>query len=784
METSRLHPRLPPDSIAFAPNYLPKMRPLIQFIHLVLLLLALTIAPSAFAAAPDHREVDMQSIPPLYRKRGGFTPDQILTYKEVGDRKLALDLFYPEGWSSEDQRPGVVFYFGGGWNGGDTRQFYPQAKYLASRGLVAICAEYRTANKDGVPPTECVADAKSAMRYVRAHSAELGIDPAKLIAGGGSAGGHLAAATATISAYDSPADDLSVSPVPQALLLYNPACDNSEEGYGYDRVKSYYQSFSPMENLGADTPPTIIFLGDRDGVFPVPRAKLYQQRMQEAGVRCDLHIYPDQVHGFYNLDRKKRGFDQANNKKYFLETTEQMDRFLASLGYLSGDPTARTWLAKHEGTSAATPAPDSKPNVILILADDLGYEDLGIQGSTDAITPHIDSLATNGIRCTQAYITSPVCSPSRAGILTGRYQNRFGFEFLAGSEVTAPKSTSIGLPPEEVTFADRMKDLGYVTGCVGKWHVGDEKEHFPTARGFDEFYGSLGQSNYYTPRICDSRKGPKSFLIQEPGYYLTDDYSRRAVEFIDKHQAEPFFLYLPHFAVHKPNQATDKYLERFPNVSDPKRRTYVAMLSAMDDAVGLVLEALRRNDLEDNTLLFFLSDNGGSGSGGASNDPLHGGKGSTWEGGIRTPLFIQWKARLPQSKLFRRPVISLDLLPTAIAAAGGQTSEDWNLDGTDLLPYLLGEQKGNPHDALYWRFGTQWAIRKGDWKLLQAREEKGGSIQIAKEGPTRLFNLSEDISEEQDQAAAKPEHARMLWEMWETWAKELPEPAWHPMPVD
>ncbi len=304
------------------------------------------------AAKPEEKtpSVDRGELPDIYRKGGGFEPDQVMTYKQVGDRELKLDMFFPEGWDAADARPAAVFFFGGGWKNGDTRQFYPQAEYLATRGMVTICAEYRTENNGGVKPFDCVEDAKSAMRFVRSHAAELGIDPDKLAAGGGSAGGHLAAATATVEAYDSEQDDLSISPGPNALLLFNPACDNSAEGYGYDRVGDYYKTISPMENLDAEVPPTIIFLGDQDGVFPVPRARLYQERMKENGIRCELLIYEGQTHGFYNLDRKKNGLDLENNRKYFLRTAESMDRFLASLGFVSGEPEVREWF---EGQEAA-----------------------------------------------------------------------------------------------------------------------------------------------------------------------------------------------------------------------------------------------------------------------------------------------------------------------------------------------------------------------------------------------------------------------------------------------
>lgn len=439
-------------------------------------------------------------------------------------------------------------------------------------------------------------------------------------------------------------------------------------------------------------------------------------------------------------------------------------------------------LRNHREQHPLATEPKRKPNIVVILADDLGYEDLGVHGSPEALTPHIDSLAANGIRCTAAYVTAPVCSPSRAALLTGRYQNRFGFEYLAAPETTGPPDRKVGLDVNEVTIADRLKALGYITGCVGKWHVGYGEEFLPMNRGFDEFYGTQGQSGYYTPMLIDSRKGPKARKVRTPGYYVTDDYTRRAVEFIHDHAERPFFLYLSHFAVHKPHDATPKYLARFPGIEDPTRRAYLAMLSALDDGVGEVMKALRETDTEDNTLVIFLSDNGGTQ--GSSNKPLRGRKGGTWEGGIRVPFLAQWKSQLPAGKTYERPIIALDILPTSVAAAGGTIDPRWNLDGVNLLPHFDGSAKGPPHEALYWKFGTQWAIRRGNWKLLQAREGKGGSIQIAKEGPIRLFNIKEDISEKNDQAAAKPNHVAKLHRQWKAWATGLPEPKWFPKPVE
>ncbi len=256
-------------------------------------------------------------------------PDQKLTYKKVSDSELQLHVFLPEGHKESDQRPAIVFFFGGGWNGGAPTQFYPHSEYLASRGMVAISVEYRTKKSHGTSPQECVKDGKSALRWVRTHAKTLGIDPNKIAAGGGSAGGHVAAAVATTKGFEEEKADLSISCRPDALVLFNPVFDNGPDGYGHDRVADYWEAFSPMHNIDKDTPPTIVFLGTKDDLIPVATAEAYKKRMENAGVRCDLHLYEGQPHGFFNY----------KNLEYYKKTVIAADNFLKSLGYLKGKPT-------------------------------------------------------------------------------------------------------------------------------------------------------------------------------------------------------------------------------------------------------------------------------------------------------------------------------------------------------------------------------------------------------------------------------------------------------------
>ena len=254
----------------------------------------------------------------------GGEPDESRVFKTVGDASLKLHVFYPEGHQASDQRPAMVFFFGGGWMGGSPSQFYPHCKHLASRGIVAISAEYRVQGQHKTTPRECVKDGKSAIRWIRRHAAELGVDAARVAAGGGSAGGHVAAATATTKGLEEDGEDLSVSSRPDALVLFNPVFDNGPGGYGHDRVKAYWREISPLHNLDEKVPPTVVFLGTKDKHVPVSTAEAYKQRMDALGRRCDLHLYEGQPHGFFN----------HRNTKYYVKTVEEMDRFLESIDFL------------------------------------------------------------------------------------------------------------------------------------------------------------------------------------------------------------------------------------------------------------------------------------------------------------------------------------------------------------------------------------------------------------------------------------------------------------------
>jgi len=407
------------------------------------------------------------------------------------------------------------------------------------------------------------------------------------------------------------------------------------------------------------------------------------------------------------------------------------------------------------------------PNIVFIYADDLGFAGLSATGATDIKTPHIDSLAANGVRFTDSYVTGCVCSPSRAGLLTGRYQQRFGFDANAeGRE--RPGEHPHALDIKQTTIAQRLKQHGYVTGLIGKWHQGVGKGYLPNDRGFDEFYGLLphgigarGPNGEHVPIYRNRQQ------VEVPADHNVA-WGQEAEAFIERHKSEPFFLYLAFTAVHAPHGAPQKYLDKFASVSDPRKLRYLAMLACLDDAIGGLLSKLRERGLEDKTLIFFASDNGGPANSPTSNGPFSGGKWSLWEGGIRSPIFIQWKGHIPPGQTIKQMTTQLDWLPTAMAAAGIETKSDWQLDGTNLLPWLEGKTTAEAHDALFWRFGIQYAVRQGDWKLLKP------SI----DDQPRLFNLAVDPGEKHDLAAKEPAKAKELQKLWDAWDAKNEPPRW------
>ncbi len=428
---------------------------------------------------------------------------------------------------------------------------------------------------------------------------------------------------------------------------------------------------------------------------------------------------------------------------------------------------------------ASFAASETKPNLIVIMTDDMGYADVGFNGCKDIPTPNIDRLAEDGVRCTSGYVGYSVCGPSRAAFMTGRYGQRFGFERNPQYRTQDP---NMGLPKEERTFGEALKPVGYTSGVVGKWHLGAHPSNHPLNRGFDYFYGHLGGGHQYMPEMLtlkdsyaakNESESYRTWIMKNheavpPRKYLTEEFSEAAVEFVEANQEQPFFLFLSYNAPHGPLQATDEYLKRFPKLSG-KRKTYAAMVSCVDDGVGQLLDKLDELKLTENTIIFFLSDNGGPETkNGSDNGVLRGGKGDAWEGGFRVPFAVQWKGVLPAGTTYDKPVSSLDIMGTIAELAGVKADPERSLDGVNLVPYLTGTNDGTPHKAIYLRKfdGGKYTVRSGDYKLH--RKWKGAELE--------LYDLEKDIGETTNVASQHPEKLRRLEALRVKWDSQLVEP--------
>lgn len=404
------------------------------------------------------------------------------------------------------------------------------------------------------------------------------------------------------------------------------------------------------------------------------------------------------------------------------------------------------------GACAAAP-----PNVIVILADDLGYHDLGFQGSTRIRTPHLDRLASEGTVFTDAHTTASVCSPSRAGFMTGRYQQRFGHE----ANVPPP---SQGMDTSEYTMGQAFQSLGYSTFVVGKWHLGDPDRCYPTRRGFDEFWGLREGSRQYWYDAKRSDKPGSRRAIEHNGQpvrfegFLTDRFTDQAIRMIDATD-RPFFLFLSYTAPHGPLQAEQDDLDRADG--DP----YAALVQNLDDNIGRLLAHLDKRELREDTLIWFFSDNGGV-SATASNQPLNGKKGIKFEGGQRVPLIMNWPNRVPAGQKFAGLTSAMDIFPTSFRAAGGTTTPE-PLDGVDLMPWVTGEKSGAPHQQLFWKKLEGSAVRAGEWKLIRTAGL-----------PVMLYNLSDDLREYNNLAESRPDKVKQLLELYASWETAMIPPLW------
>lgn len=411
----------------------------------------------------------------------------------------------------------------------------------------------------------------------------------------------------------------------------------------------------------------------------------------------------------------------------------------------------------------------ARPNILLIVSDDHGYADAGFQGGKQIPTPHLDALAASGLRCTSGYVTHPFCSPTRAGLLTGRYQQRFGHE---RNPFYDPSDAREGLPLTEKLFPEHLRAAGYITGWVGKWHLGATPAHRPENRGFAETFGFIGGGHKFinweqNPRVEYLVPIERNGQPVEVKEHVTGALGREAADFVQRHKEKPWFLYAAFNAPHTPNEPTAERLERFAHIADPKRRAYAAQVSLLDDAIGQILASVKASGQEQRTLVFFFSDNGGPiEPNGSNNTPLREKKGAVYDGGVRVPFLVSWPGTLPAGRTYDQPVSSVDVMATALAAAGAPMPTDRKYDSVNLIPFLKGEKTSAPHDRLYWRSEAKLAVREGEWKLVRNGE-----------APDELYNLASDISETTNLAATEPATAKRLAAALDAWNQELIPPA-------
>ncbi len=513
-----------------------------------------------------------------------------------------------------------------------------------------------------------------------------------------------------------------------------------------------------------------------------PKRSTPQTAFTRADKNGDGRLGPDEVQNaalFKRMDTNADGFvtqkeAQSHAKRRRARENAAATEEVSNIPVFPADPEGEAAKRKLLSTIPSVTSGDKRPpNIVLLFSDDLGYGDLSLHGSKKIPTPHIDALGKQGVRLSNAYVTAASCSPSRAGLMSGRYQQRFGFEFnTAGGAIT--HRLHRGLDPSVVTMADVLKQAGYVTGMFGKWHLGTQPQFHPQARGFDEFYGFLAGAHSFFPAKASQPfhstiMRDKSLLIEPE--YLTDAIARETVDFIGVNQDKPFFAYVPFNAVHTPIEATKKYQDRFPDETDQTKRDYYAMTSALDDAVGSIVAAIDKHGLSENTLVIFVNDNGGPiYTGVQSNGPLKLGKLFLFEGGIRVPMVIKLPGKFQPDTIYDQPTSTLDLFPTICAAAGIKVPSGINLDGVDLTPFVNGQSTGAPHETLFWSNGPNIAVRQGNWKLVKSYDN------------TWLFDLASDIGESKNLAEAKPETVEQLEQAYQEWRSQMSKPAWPSKP--
>lgn len=690
------------------------------------------------------------------------------TYKQASGDNLLIYRFQPARHDPEtDKRPAAVFYFGGGWTGGSVRQFEQHARYLAGRGMVAFVADYRVKSRQGTGPDACVADGKSAVRWIRANAGRLGVDPNRIAAGGGSAGGHVAAAAGICDGLEDPADPSpEISSRPDALLLFNPVYNNGPEGYGHDRVRPWFPAISPAHNISTDDPPTIVFLGASDRLIPVTTAERFDAALKAAGLRSELWVYPNQPHGFFN---------ESKCQACFIDTVLRMDAFLVELGWLRGS-------ADLVALRALLKTKPPTPNIVVVMCDDLGYGDVHCLNPDHGKipTPHADRLAAEGMIFTDAHSGSSVCTPTRYGLLTGRHcwRTRLQRGVVTGF---APCLIAADRP----TVAGFLQDQGYRTAIVGKWHLDCQyadpetgellrrQDHKlppidavlpdgPVTRGFDFFHG------FHHAREMRAVIENDRVIAHDDEINMLPRLTHKAVEQIDRLATaeQPFFLYVPLGSPHTPILPTPEWQGKS-GLGD-----YGDFVMQTDHVLGEIMAALDRNGVAEDTLLIFTSDNGCSKAAGIDSlaqqghrvsGSYRGSKADLWEGGHRVPFIVRWPDRVLPGSDCDETICLTDFFATVTDLLLADLPQSAAEDSVSFLPALAGQQIPSSRDGLiHHSISGHFGYRQGRWKLLLARGSGGWTSPTEKQAraaaapPVQLYNLEADPGEQQNVAAQKP----------------------------
>lgn len=723
-----------------------------------------------------------------------LSPNQKVTYKTAGETELELQLFEPSNHKTTDQSPAVVFFFGGGWAGGTPKQFYEQSRFLADKGVVCFCANYRVKSRHGVTGIECVADAKSAIRWVRQHAKELGVNPEQIVAAGGSAGGHIAACTGVVKELDEPDEDATISSVPNAMILFNPVLDTTPEtGFGSNRFpKGREKEASPIHHIRAGIVPTLMFHGTKDKTVPFEQASRFTKLMLEAGNRCDLHAFEGMGHGFFN---GKYFRPKIEDTKPYHATMKKSVDFLVSLGFLK---------KAQEKTS--------KPNIVIIYTDDQGYGDVSaLNPAAKFQTPNMDRIAKEGIAFTNGHSADSICTPSRYALLTGRYPWRTRMKTgVLGAEAKCL------IEDKRLTLPGLLRDSGYHTAMVGKWHLGMDFPgergdrdwskpvvDMPLDKGFDYYYGIPASLNYgilawfegrhaavppvlftskkKNPRHSDYRiMPPYEKTLEETkakrkrgGFEIADDFvddqclsrfTDKAIEWLDGKVADaksgkPFFLYLPYTSPHFPVCPLPEFQGK------GECGAYGEFLIETDHHIGRVLDYLKRSGVEDNTIVIFTSDNGPENPwkahleefGHDSRGGFREGKRSVYEGGHRVPFLVRWPGGIKKpGRTCDGLVGQVDLLATIADVVGASLPDNAGEDSQSFASVLTDASVSHQRLPLISHGNggqSRYAITKSNWKLVLPNK---------KHANPELYDLSSDKAESRNVAEKHADKVKEL----------------------